>query len=155
MAPTIEFVQYVRNHVNNQQLESLKEHLAALPVQDVYRGILECPVTLRPVVYRLLNKDIASELFDMMDFPVQADLLESFTSEEALDTLASLEPDDRVHLLDELPARVAKRLLEALPRDQRDITARLMGYEDDTVGRMMSPIYIDVKKNMTVGVAIE
>lgn len=155
MVTTIDFVQRVQEHVLSQKLETLKEFLTTLPLQELYQGILECPETLRPVVYRLLPKDVASELFDMMDFPVQAELLESFTSEEALDTLASLEPDDRVHLLDELPARVAKRLLEALPRDQRDITARLMGYEDDTVGRIMSPIYVDVKKNMSVGSAIE
>lgn len=149
------FVDFARDRVAERNLEPLKDALRAMNAPEILENLLECDSALRPVIYRLLPKDLATEVFDMMDFPVQAELLESFTSEEALDTLASLEPDDRVHLLDELPARVAKRFLEALPREQRDITARLMGYEDDTVGRIMSPIYIDIKKNMTVAEALE
>lgn len=149
------FVDFARDRVNERNLEPLKNTLRAMSAPEILDNLLQCDPVLRPVIYRLLPKDLAADVFDMMDFPVQAELLESFTSEEALETLASLEPDDRVHLLDELPARVAKRLLEALPREQRDVTARLMGYEDDTVGRIMSPIYIDIKKNMTVAEALE
>lgn len=149
------FADIARDRVSERNLEPLKNMLRAMSAPEILDSLLECEPVLRPVVYRLLPKDLAAEVFDMMDFPVQAELLESFTSEEALETLASLEPDDRVHLLDELPARVAKRLLEALPREQRDVTARLMGYEEDTVGRIMSPIYIDIKKNMSVTEALE
>lgn len=65
MATTIDFVQRVQEHVLSQKLETLKEFLTTLPLQELYQGILECPETLRPVVYRLLPKDVASELFDM------------------------------------------------------------------------------------------
>lgn len=149
------FAEYAAELIAARNLEPLKELLAAMSAPEILQNLLEFPPDTRSVIFRLLPKDTAADVFDMMDFPVQAELLESFTSEEALDTLAALEPDDRVHLLDELPARVARRLLEALPRDQRDATARLMGYEDDTVGRIMSPIYVDVKKNTTVAAAME
>jgi len=150
-----QFPEYVRDHINDKNLEPLKQFLRAMSAAEILQGLKEIDPRDLPVVFRLLPKDLATEVFDLMDVGYQSELIESFTSDEAVQLLGALDPDDRVHLLDELPATVAKRLLEQLPKDQRELTAQLMGYEDDTVGRIMMPLYIDVKKQMTVAEAID
>ena len=149
------FPEFAREHIRDKNLEPLKVFLRSMSAAEVIDGMKECTEGDRAVVYRLLPKDLAAEVFDIMDVTWQRDLVESFGNDEAVQLLCCLEPDDRVHLLDELPAKVAKRLLEQLPKEQREVTARLMGYEDDTVGRIMSPNYIDIKKNMTVQQALD
>ena len=136
-------------------MNNVKQFLRAMSAAEILQGLKEIDPGDLPVGFRLLAKDLATEVFDLMDVGYQSELIESFTSDEAVQLLGALDPDDRVHLLDELPAKVAKRLLEQLPKDQRELTAQLMGYEDDTVGRIMMPLYMDVKKQMTVAEAIE
>ncbi len=149
------FMEMVRLYMENKNIEPLKRFLTKLPAADIVEGLKQIDPNEQTVVFRLLPKDIAMEVFDMMEPSLQHDLILSFTNDEAVSFLESLEPDDRVHLLDEFPAKVAKRLLEQLPKHKRDATAVLMGYADDTVGRIMSPVYVDVKKDMTVDQALE
>lgn len=145
----------VNRYIRDGDFKPLKSFLYMLTVSDVIETLQELDKTEQTILFRLLAKDFAIEVFEKMDPSWQHDLIESFASNEVVSLLGSLEPDDRVHLLDEFPAKVAKRLLEQLPKDQRDITAHLMGYDKDTVGRIMSPMYVDVKKYMTVNQALE
>lgn len=64
-------------------------------------------------------------------------------------------PDDRVELLDEVPAMVARRLLQILSPDQRRITLQLLGYEEGTAGREMTPLFVDLHSDMTIAQALE
>ncbi|TVR63392.1 MAG: magnesium transporter [Spirochaetaceae bacterium] len=155
MSNVITFAEYAEKQIRERNLEPLKARLRSMTAGEVIVGLRNAREADRPVVFRLLPKDLAATVFDLMDVAWQRDMVQSFTSDEAVALLAGLDPDDRVHLLDELPAKVAKRLLEQLPRETREATARLMGYEDGTVGRIMSPIRVDVKSDMTVGQAIE
>ncbi len=155
MHNAITFAEFVENHIRERNPEPIKARLRSMTAAEVLDGLRDAREADRPVVFRLLPKDLAATVFDLMDVAWQRDLIQSFTSDEAGALLAGLEPDDRVHLLDELPAKVAKRLLEQLPKEARDATTRLMGYEDGTVGRIMSPVRIDVKGAMTAGQAIE
>ncbi len=149
------FAEYVQIQLEQKNLAPLKEYLSSLSASEVVEGLLQCEDKDKPVVFRLLPKELAIEVFEMLDLGVQGDLVEALSNEETLELLGQLDPDDQVRLFDELPAKVAKRLLNALPRQQYQAAARLMGYADDTVGRIMSPVYVDVKKNMTAGQALE
>ena len=64
-------------------------------------------------------------------------------------------PDVRVRLLDELPATVTQKLLQSLAPDERAATNLLLGYEAETAGRLMTPEFITLKKDMTVNQALE
>lgn len=148
---TIEtFSEAARTLIHRKDLTRLKQLLTETPAGDIVDGFDALDIDERPVVFRLLPKEKAVEVFDLLDPAVQGDLLESFTDKQQVEFLGTLDPDDRVHLLDELPARVAKTLLERLPREKRDVTNALLGYEDGTVGRIMSPMFVDVKRHMTV-----
>ncbi len=149
------FDELVREKIAEKNLEEIKKIISDMHPGDIVEGLESLEVKERPVVFRLLPKSKAVEVFDMLDPAVQGDLIESLTDEQAVEFLGELEPDDRVHLLDELPARVAKKLLERLPKEKREITNRLLGYEDGTVGRIMSPLFVDVKQDMTTEQAQE
>jgi len=107
------------------------------------------------IVYRLLSKDKALFVFEQLDIADQEKLMRSFTEEAAIEMISDLEPDDRVRLLDELPAAVAKRMLAALSPAERAATNLLMGYEAHTAGRIMTPEYVRLRKDMSVAEAIE
>src|SRR5690606_18461590 len=93
----------------------------------------------RAVVYRLLPKGTALEVFERLDPALQGDLVLGLQAEDVAAIFAQLEPDDRVSLLDELPATVASRLLRGLSPEERELTAVILGYPAGSIGRRMSP----------------
>jgi magnesium transporter len=108
----------------------------------------------RAVVYRVLPKSLALEVFESLDPSLQGELLEELNSEEISSIFAKLDPDDRVGLLDELPAGVANRLLTGLSAKERGLTSEVLGYTQGSIGRRMSPEYISVKSTDSVSQAL-
>jgi magnesium transporter len=108
----------------------------------------------RAVVYRVLPKSLALEVFESLDPSLQGELLEELNSEEVSSIFAKLDPDDRVGLLDELPAGVANRLLTGLSAKERGLTSEVLGYTQGSIGRRMSPEYISVKSTDSVSQAL-
>ena len=108
----------------------------------------------RAVIYRVLPKSLALEVFESLDPALQSDLLEELNSEEIASIFAKLDPDDRVGLLDELPAGVANRLLTGLSARERSLTSEVLGYAQGSIGRRMSPEYIAVKDTDSVSQAL-
>ena len=108
----------------------------------------------RAIVYRVLPKSVALEVFESLDPALQGELLEELNSEEISSIFAKLDPDDRVGLLDELPAGVAKRLLTGLSARERGLTSEVLGYAQGSIGRRMSPEYISVKSTDSVSQAL-
>ena len=97
------------------------------------------PVTQRAVLYRLLPKQQAADVFEDMARVLQKELSESLHDEEVAAAFADLDPDDRVALLDEVPAGVAARLMQDLSPAERELTADILGYPRKSIGRRMSP----------------
>ncbi|MDO5661331.1 MAG: magnesium transporter [Brachybacterium sp.] len=107
------------------------------------------------VMYRLLPKDTALEVFESLAPALQGDLLHAFQDRDVTSTFLDMDPDDRVWLLDELPAALASRLLRGLPADERRMTAAVLGYPQDSVGRRMSPEYVTTHPRLTVAETLE
>jgi len=109
----------------------------------------------RALLFRLLPKDRALAVFEALDNGLASELLGGLRDERVGQLFEELDPDDRVGLLDELPANVARRLLQGLSRRERELTATLLGYPPRSVGRRMSPEYIKLLSTMTAGAALE
>ena len=107
------------------------------------------------VLFRLLQKDMAIAVFEQLDFERQENLLNSFTDDKVSEILNYMSPDDLTELLDELPAKVVKKLLYLLNPDQRNMASLLLGYRENSAGRIMNPGYIDLKENYTIAQALE
>jgi magnesium transporter len=128
-----------------------------LPVQpvDIAEAIEGLPESMQLIAFRLLSKTEAIEVYEHLDSTVQQALIEEFKRQEVLDIVDKMSPDDRVRLFDELPAKVVSRLLAELSPEERIKTNLLLGYEEDTAGRIMTPEYISLKENLTVTETLE
>jgi magnesium transporter len=109
----------------------------------------------RAARFRLLEKDTAAAVFDALDASQQRGLLAGLRDPQVLDLLEAMEPDDRVRLLDEMPAGVARRMLAGLSGGERELTEILLGYPPESAGRIMSPEYLELHADASVGQALE
>lgn len=139
-----------RTLINDSRLDELKEKANALEPYFLADIIEVLEPGKQSVVFRLLNKDRALEVFEYVEVEVQQLLIQNFTDEEALQYFKNLEPDDRAALMDELPAKVAKYLLQSLSKKEKDLTALVMGYRTGTAGNLMTPKYLSFKTGLTV-----
>lgn len=104
----------------------------------------------RAVAYRTLSKDRAMEVFELLDPALQADLVAALQDKDVAEVFAELSPDDRVALVDELPAAVASRLMLGLNEKERALTGIVLGYPQGAVGRVMSPEFVITHPHLTV-----
>jgi len=141
--------------LKNKDVETLKALLATAEDMEIMHAFISLSPNEQVIVFRLLLKDSALRIFEHLDTDLQQNLLRSFTDETVIEFVNELAPDDRVKLLDELPALVAKKLINSLSVDEREVTNVLMGYEPETAGRIMTTEYISLQKSMTARQALE
>ncbi len=145
----------VERAVSRRELTSVSALLATMPVSSVVRLLERLDAVDRAVVYRLLAKSRALEVFDGLDPTLQSDLVKALQDEDVTAVFAGLDPDDRVSLLDELPAGLATRLLSGLPADQREVTSIVLGYPQGSIGRRMSPEVVTTHPGLTVALTLQ
>lgn len=148
-------VEEVKDYLANKEMENLKKVLHEADTQELLDLIKDLPKEQRVMVFRLLNKDLAIEIFELLDIALQQELISAFKEKRAQEIFAELDPDDKAKLMDELPAKVTKRLISTLPREEREDVAELLGYEKETAGRIMTPEYVSLKKELTAGEALK
>jgi magnesium transporter len=141
--------------IKADDLKSLKSYLKELEPAVIANLVEQLNEEPQAVVYRLLPKDTALEVFEELDVDLQQTLIQSFRIDKAAEYFRFLEPDDKAALMDELPAKVARLLLSRIPKEDHDMVMLLMGYEDGTAGRMMTPKYYRFTPDMTVAQALE
>ena len=97
----------------------------------------------------------AASTFKILDFPTQKRIIQELPAFKTAELLNELSADDRTSFLEELPSEVVKELIKTLDPEERKITLSLLGYPEDSVGRLMTPDYIAVQKDWTVREVIE
>lgn len=132
-----------------KDLQGLSTVVNTLSPPQVIDVVERMSVKDRAVVFRLLSKGRALEVFEGLDATLQGELVQGLKDEEVALLFAGLDPDDRVGLLDELPATVARRLLQGLPPEERNLTAEVLGYPHGSIGRRMSPEYVVTYPDLT------
>ena len=135
-------------------LASCAAFLAAASDHETVQALERLSPAQRAVAYRLLPKGRALDVFEGFSPELQGDLVRALRDAEVAAIFADLDPDDRVWLLDELPAALATRLLRDLPADERELTAEMLGYPRDSIGRRMSPEYVSARADQTVAQAL-
>ena len=118
-------------------------------------GELEMPDQL--VVFRLLTRQSAKETFQHLSYDAQEGIIEGLAANSARLTglLNDLNPDDRTAFFEELPGPVSQRLVQMLSKEEREIATRLLGYPEESIGRLMTPEYVAVKPYNTIHEALE
>jgi len=141
--------------LESKRYRTLRERLMESEAPDIADLLMSTPTERTLIAFRLLPKGLAVDVFDHLDGTHQNRILESFSDQAARAFLEEMRPDDRAELLEEVPAVVARMLLQILSPDERRVTVQLLGYKEETAGREMTPLFVDLHSEMTVAQALE
>ncbi|MBR5472767.1 MAG: magnesium transporter [Clostridia bacterium] len=141
--------------IENRRFVQLKEVLSEMQPADIAEIFEEAKDKEIPVLFRILPKELAAEVFVEFDSDKQEILLNAFSDNELREILDELFMDDAAAIVDEMPATVAKRMLKNADANTRRMINQLLAYPEDSAGSIMTTEYIDLKRTMTVDEALE
>lgn len=145
----------IKDLIDQRRWGTLRRALAPLPVPELADLIQDLDRRDRALVFRLLPRRLSAEVFSELEPDLQTALLRDLTDAETRGVLADMSPDDRTQLLEELPGQATQRLLNLLsPEDLRE-ARQLLGYPEDSAGRLMTPDYVAVRPHWTVQRGLE
>ncbi|SEO61677.1 magnesium transporter [Mucilaginibacter sp. AW1-7] len=146
MEEMVEQIELLLEQEDNTQLQ---EYLNSLNISDVEELIDELPEH-GPLFIEILSLNRAVNVFRILDFPTQERIIKKLSGPRVAELVNELPPDDRTALFAELHGDAVKKLILHLSPENRKEALSLLGYEEDSVGRLMTPDYIAVKKNWDV-----
>ncbi|MEU2973509.1 magnesium transporter [Nocardiopsis alba] len=141
--------------VENSDLTGIRLWLAEHRPHEIADELARMPGREAIIPFRLLDKDRELEVFEELDPSQQQNILLGLRGTDFHDLLEEMEPDDRARLIGEAPAKIATRALAGLSPAERKMTAALLGYPEDSVGRYMTPETVILHRDLTVGRALE
>lgn len=156
MNPTAHLIEpEVHELIQDARYSELREVLASIPAADVGEILSNLVVEEAAVAFRFLLRDDAAEVFSYLSAEKQEAIITQLGDKGSVRIVEAMDPDDRVRLLDELPAEVAQRLIASLAPEERKATQAILGYKPGSVGRLMTPDYVRIRPEWTIGHALE
>jgi magnesium transporter len=148
---------HFRELIENKNWKFLKQELNTLEPLQIAEIIENSAKTDPVVLFRLLRRDLAKETFQYLSHEQQEDIIDGLAanSNKIADLLNDLDPDDRTAFFEELPGAISQRLVQMLSNEERKIAIRLLGYPEDSIGRLMTPEYVAINPDNTVAQALE
>ena len=142
--------------IEERNWKGLKHNLNELEPQQIAETIEDLSKNDGIILFRILPRELAKETFQYLSHDEQEDIIEGLAtnSHEIANLLNDLDPDDRTAFFEELPGAVSQRLVQLLSKEEREIATRLLGYPEDSIGRLMTPEYVAIKPNYTVTEAL-
>lgn len=141
--------------IEPQRAEEMSHLLEDISLKEIIALIERVDAVRAAVVLRLLPRERSIDAFDALDAAHQADLVDALSDENLTHFFGELDPDDRVALLDELPAEIAQRLLATLDSNEKEVTGIVLGYPKRSLGRRMSPRTPMIVDSSLAGQAVE
>lgn len=141
--------------LESRNFSELRRLLLSLPPPDVAELFTDLNPEAEAVVFRLLPRELATQTFEYLPYESQEALLRGLGDTDMAGVLNDMSPDDRTALLEELPSTVTRRLLNLLSPQERGVATKLLGYPEESVGRLMTPDYVRVKPDWTVAQILE
>jgi len=140
----------IRSLIEARNFGALREVFREWPPADVAEVILDMPEDEQVIIFRVLPHALAADVFEYLDIDAQQKLLRAMAHEQVVGILNEMAPDDRTALLEELPSAAARQLIQLLTPEERRVATALLGYPEDSVGRLMTPDFIAVREDWTV-----
>ncbi len=136
--------------LEKRDMKQLKQRMEELNEFDVAEFLAEIDDNQMPMVFRLLSKETAAEVFANFDTPEQEKIINSITDSELSGIIEELYVDDAVDMMEELPANVVKRVMRAARPETRNLINQYLHYPDNSAGSIMTSEFVDLKKYMNV-----
>ncbi len=139
--------------LHQKQYSKVRMALSDLNPTDIAGLLSETKESDLPLLFRLLPKELAAEVFVEMDNDQQEFLISAFSDRELREVINELYVDDAVDLIEEMPAGVVKRILRHTDPEMRKEINEILQYPKSSAGSIMTTEYVDLKKHMTVAEA--
>ena len=136
--------------LRGKKWQELKEILTEMNEQDIAELFMELDEHDLTLIYRLLPKELAAEVFVNMEPEYQEQLIRAFSDSELREVLDELYVDDAVDLIEEMPSSLVKRILKHTDPETRKSINEILKYPEDSAGSIMTIEYVDLKRSMTV-----
>ena len=150
-----ELLEKIEEMTRRKQYKALRDILVELEPADIADLFDDLPEEMLPLLFRLLPKEPAAELFVELEPDVQEMLIRGFSNTELKEVLDELYLDDAVDIVEEMPAGVVKRILKHADPDTRKSINEILKYPEDTAGSLMTTEFVDLKRDMTVEDALK
>ena len=141
--------------IHSGNFTSLRDELTHLRPQEIKDVLADLRPDDQVVAFRILPRRLAASVFEYLSPDEQRALVKAMGQEDVAALLNHVSPDDRTLFLSELPATVTRQLLALLTPEERSEAVNLLGYAPGTVGRLMTPHYIAVREQWTVGQVLD
>ena len=141
--------------IDERRYAELKSTLELIPPIDIAELIGNVEAKYRVLLLRILPKEQAADVFVELDTDTQVSLIESFSDRELAAILEEMYLDDTVDIIEEMPAAVVKRIIKSSTSENRGMINRLLRFDKDTAGAIMTTEYVRLVPDMTVGEALE
>jgi len=142
-------VEEVQQLLEKENDKALKRYLDELNISDVEELIDELPQHAAKFI-ETISSNRAVNVFRILDFPTQERIIKKLTGNKLNQIIKDLPPDDRTALFSELKGDVVKKMITLLPPEERKESLALLGYKEDSIGRLMTPDYIAVKPEWSI-----
>ena len=148
-----ELDQYLKNIealIKNKQYARLRDLFLPMEPADIALLLEEAGEEEMPLLYRLLPKELAAEVFVELESDSQEMLINGFSNTELKEVLDELYLDDAVDIVEEMPASVVIRILDKATPEMRKSINEILQYPEDSAGSIMNMEFLSLKKDMTV-----
>lgn len=124
-------------------------------ISEIIEEVLdEIGVEKAIIMFRMLPKDVSVEVFSYLDGDDQVKIIDGITDREIAYIMEEMDFDDKIDVLEELPANIVDKILDQTPREERKLINTFLNYPDDSAGSLMTPDYISLQETMTVAQAL-
>ena len=141
--------------LERKQYAALRDQLALLEPADIASLFEDLSEAQLPLLFRLLPKEPAAEVFVELDPEQQELLIRGFSNTELKEVIDELYVDDAADLVEEMPANVVKRILRHADPETRKSINEILKYPEDSAGSLMTTEILDLKRGMTVADAFK
>ena len=143
-------VENILEMIKNKEYKLLREILNEMNSADIAVFFEDLPEESYPILFRILAKELAAEVFVELESDTQELLIHGFSDNELKEVLEELYIDDTVDIIEEMPANVVKRILRHSDSEARQSINQILKYPKDSAGSIMTIEFIDLKMDMTV-----
>ena len=136
--------------LDKRDMKQLKRRMEEMNEFDVAEFLSGIGDNRMPMVFRLLSKEAAAEVFANFEAPEQEQIINSITDSELAGIIEELYVDDAVDMMEELPANVVRRIMRTATTETRNLINQYLRYPENSAGSIMTSEFVDLKKYMSV-----
>ncbi|MFN3194905.1 MAG: magnesium transporter [Chlorobiota bacterium] len=145
----------IEDIIKQRRWKDLRIGLEGWEPAEIAELLLEIEKEYKVLLFRALPREVSTQVFSHIDSDEHDQLLEELTDGETRRLLADMPPDDRTALLEELPAKVTKSLLNMLSAEDLKEARYLLGYPEESIGRLMTPDFVAVQQDFTISETLD